>query len=53
MSDMSGFVLMEPKEIGPLSIGAMALGQWGQYVFGAGVMLFCIALILLIHKIEN
>ncbi len=49
MSDASGFILMEPKEIGPLSIGAMALSQWGQYVFGGGVMLFFIALILLVH----
>ncbi len=47
-SGASGFVLMEPKEIGPLSIGAMALGQWGQYVFGSGVTLFFVTVILLI-----
>jgi hypothetical protein len=49
-ADTSTILLMEPKEIGPLSIFAIVAGQWGGYIFGAGVISFIILLILLIWR---
>jgi hypothetical protein len=40
LSEASGFILIKPKEVGLLSICAMVLDHWGQYVFGGGKTLF-------------
>ncbi len=44
-ADTAGLVLMEPKEIGPLSIFAVAAGQWGRHAFGAGAALLSVLII--------
>ncbi len=47
-ADTSSFVLMEPKEIGPLSVCPLVAGQWGYLVFGVGAALFFVVLTSLI-----
>ena len=44
-SGPSQLALMEPKEIGPLSIAALTAALWGHFVMAAGAILF-LALVL-------
>jgi hypothetical protein len=39
-SGPSQLAIMEPKEIGPLSIAALILAQWGHFVMAAGAIMF-------------
>jgi hypothetical protein len=53
VADRSKLVLMEPKEIGTLSLGAMLAGQSAYHVFGVGVTLLLLLFMSLILNIKG